>query len=339
MTTIADSVEDADNDRVLADLQSTGERIESLLDASSAGGPLGRDRAEELVRLVVELYGAGLERMLDILYDAGCLDDMAIDALVADELVASLLLVHGLHPEGVTDRVERALEEVRPYLGTHGGDVELIEVDEDGTVRLRLLGSCDGCVSSAATLTLAVEGAIRDAAPEVGAIEVETPTADATAMVNSVTGNSATATSAQNSSRSTDTLIPIESLRVRRAGVATDGVGQWQSVPSLDSIEAGELRSATVAEVAIVACRVGGDLFAFRYDCPSCGDGLGTATIERRLGGPIGDAVLRCAHCGSHFDVRRAGACIERVEEHLDPLPLLIRRGSVEVALPGSVHA
>ena len=76
-----------------------------------------------------------------------------MDALVADDLVASLLLVHGLHPESLDNRVEAALASVRPFLAQHGGDVELLGIDEDrGAVRLRLLGSCDGCPSSAVTL-------------------------------------------------------------------------------------------------------------------------------------------------------------------------------------------
>ncbi len=83
--------------------------------------------------------------------------------------------MHGLHPYPVETRVEAALARVRPYLGSHGGDVELLGVDEAGVVRLRLLGSCDGCPSSAVTLQLAVEGAVEDAAPEIRGIEVETP--------------------------------------------------------------------------------------------------------------------------------------------------------------------
>ena len=66
---------------------------------------------------------------------------------------------------------------MRPYLGSHGGDVELLDVTADGVVRLRMLGSCDGCPSSAVTLKLAVEGAIEAAAPEITAIEVEEPAA------------------------------------------------------------------------------------------------------------------------------------------------------------------
>jgi len=140
-----------------------GERIELLLEASAAAGPVARERAEELVRLVVELYGAGLERVLELVHEAGALDDDLAEALAGDELVSSLLVVHGLHPYAVRERVERALEGVRPYLGSHGGDVRLLEVTDDGVVRLQLLGSCDGCASSSATLELAVDGAIRAA--------------------------------------------------------------------------------------------------------------------------------------------------------------------------------
>ena len=81
--------------------------------------------------------------------------------------------MHGLHPDDVGTRVARALDGVRPYLGSHGGDVELVGLTDDGRVRLRMLGSCDGCPSSSVTLTLAVETAIRDAAPEVSGIDVE----------------------------------------------------------------------------------------------------------------------------------------------------------------------
>jgi Fe-S cluster biogenesis protein NfuA len=158
------------------DLRATGERIEVLLEAASAGGRVARERAEELVRLVVDLYGAGLERLLEIVHEAGRLDDDLLDRLAADDLVAGLLAVHGLHPDDVVTRVARALESVRPYLGSHGGDVELVGLTDDGSVTLRMLGSCDGCPSSAVTLTLAVETAIRDAAPEVTAVlVVETP--------------------------------------------------------------------------------------------------------------------------------------------------------------------
>jgi Fe-S cluster biogenesis protein NfuA len=150
------------------DLRVIGERIETLLDALRAT-PSQRvgDQAEELVRLVTELYGAGLERIVELVPDR-------LDVLLDDPLVLNLILLHGLHPVDLRTRIEQALESVRPLLGHHGGDVELLDIDEDaGAVHLRLLGSCDGCPSSAATLQGAVETAIVAAAPEIQIIDVD----------------------------------------------------------------------------------------------------------------------------------------------------------------------
>ncbi len=120
------------------DLRATGERIDALIESIAGGGAgpanptRSRERAEDLVRAVTDLYGAGLERLLEIVYDSGRLDEELLGLLAEDDLVASLLLVHGLHPYDVPTRVENALESVRPYLGSHGGDVELLEVSDDG---------------------------------------------------------------------------------------------------------------------------------------------------------------------------------------------------------------
>jgi len=162
-------------------LRAAGDRIEQLLDElRSTADDRSYQRAEELLRLVTDLYGAGLSRILDILGE-GPPDVMA--ALVQDELVASLLLVHELHPESLAQRVEGALAQVRPLLARHQGDVELVDIDPDAAaVRIRLLGSCDGCPSSSVTLQLAVEKAILEAAPEIVIIDVDQPTsADQTA--------------------------------------------------------------------------------------------------------------------------------------------------------------
>lgn len=161
--------------RPAVDWRATGERIDTLIAAAASGGAVARERSEELVRLVTDFYGAGLERLLEVLHERGRLDDGVLAALAGDELVAGLLLVHGLHPYGVQTRVEQALESVRPHLGSHGGDVELLGVSCEGTVRLRLLGSHGGCPSSSDALRLAVQGAVEAAAPEVTTIEVETP--------------------------------------------------------------------------------------------------------------------------------------------------------------------
>ena len=313
MTSDGDIAEVEGADRPGADqLRATGERIDALLDASGSGGVVARERAEELVRLVADLYGAGLERVLDITYEAGHLTDDVLAGLAADDLVASLLLVHGLHPYDVGQRVELALESVRPYLGSHGGDVELLEVSDEGTVRLRLLGSCDGCPSSSVTLKLAVEGAIEAAAPEVTAIEVE----------------DAEPTDAE-------TLIPVSSLRVRLDETASS----WEPLPDLTGLAAGSVTTVEVAGATVLVCRLGVELFAYGGRCARCEESLAGAALSRRLGAAVGEAVLRCPTCRAHYDVRRAGACLDDESLHLVPVPLLTDGGVTSIAVSVPVSA
>lgn len=160
--------------RDATNLRAVGNRIEQLLDELRAtADPRSYERAEELLRLVTDLYGAGLSHVVE---RSRAEAPALFEALVEDDLVASLLLVHGLHPDSLARRVEDALVEVRPLLAVHGGNVELLDIDPDaGAVRLRLLGSCDGCPSSAVTLRTAVERVIVEAAPEIVMIDVDEP--------------------------------------------------------------------------------------------------------------------------------------------------------------------
>jgi Fe-S cluster biogenesis protein NfuA/nitrite reductase/ring-hydroxylating ferredoxin subunit len=283
--------------------RTAGERIETLLDALSAGGPTARERAEQLVREVVDLYGAGLDRIV-ALTDPGTLG-----RYVDDDLVASLLLVHGLHPHDARRRVADALDIVRPYLGSHGGDVELLDIVPDAvggsTVRLRFAGSCKSCPSSAVTLELAVEDAVRAAAPEVTSIEV-------------VAEEQAAA------------VIPAESLLSRVRSPAHT----WHPVPDLADLAPGEVGGFAIGDTRIehvLACRVGDELFAYRDHCPSCDGSLAGAALHRAMGSR--DPVLRCPRCRAHYDVVHAGAGLDSAEQHLEPLPLLVRDGVLSLAV------
>jgi Fe-S cluster biogenesis protein NfuA len=146
-----------------AEARERAARLEELLEALERLPPGARDAATETVATLLDLYGEGLARIAA---------RIPADALRGDELIAHLLIVHGLHPVPIEQRVEAALDEVRPYLRSHGGEVGLLGV-RDGVVRLRLQGSCNGCPASRTTLEVAVNEAIRKAAPEVEAIEAE----------------------------------------------------------------------------------------------------------------------------------------------------------------------
>ncbi len=139
------------------------EKIESLSD------PAARENSRELLREVLALHGKALGRMIELAQEKGA--DPLLVRLAADPKVAPVLLLHGLHPQDLHGRVERALDQVRPYLFSHGGNVQLVGIEE-GRIRLRLEGSCQGCPSSTQTLRGAVEEAISEAAPDAEGIEV-----------------------------------------------------------------------------------------------------------------------------------------------------------------------
>ena len=280
-----------------AQWRTAGERIQTLLDASSSGGAVARERAELLVREVTDLYGAALMRMMQMALAA---DPGLANRFAADDLVASLLLVHGLHPHDVDRRVSDALDSVRPYLGSHGGDVSLLGV-VDGVVRLQFQGSCKSCPSSSVTLELAVEDAVRAAAPEIESIEV---------------------VAAENVS--TPSMIPAESLMRR---VHTNG-HHWQPVPELAELADGEVGGFRVEGVTALVCRLSGELYAYRDRCPSC---LGTLA-----GAGLRGTVLQCPACGAGFDAVHAGAGVGG-DSHLEPLPVLVRDGVLSMAVPEEV--
>jgi Fe-S cluster biogenesis protein NfuA len=148
-------------------------RIEALLDdLSGSTDPAIAERADELVAAVVTLYGEGLSRIIGLVSE-GPDGDRLVRELAADRLVGHLMLMHDLHPDDTTTRIQAALDRVRPFLGTHAGGIEFVGVDDDGVAHLRLQGSCDSCPSSSVTVQSSVERAVLEAAPEVVSIEVE----------------------------------------------------------------------------------------------------------------------------------------------------------------------
>jgi Fe-S cluster biogenesis protein NfuA len=164
------------------DAQESGERIEQLLGELRTTAPAATvERVEELVGRVVGLYGAGLARIVTSLCGpAGTLDG-ARNMLVSDPMVSSLLVLHGLHPEDLRSRVERGLSGVRPYVESHGGKLALVAIEGD-VVKLRLDGTCETCPSSGETATELLERAVRDAAPEVARVEVDSGSAPKTGI-------------------------------------------------------------------------------------------------------------------------------------------------------------
>ncbi len=154
-------------------LQNQMQRVDELVqEIETWADPNLRAKAVELVQALMDFHGAGIDRMMEITANKGAAGYAIFDEFAKDDLVGNMLLLYGLHPLDIETRITNALEKVRPSLNLHEGNVELLSVEE-GIVRLKLQGNCDGCPSSALTLKHTIEEAILSAAPDVISIEVE----------------------------------------------------------------------------------------------------------------------------------------------------------------------
>lgn len=151
------------------DVEARLARLDELLEnLEAAPGPTTRS-ATEAVRLLTEVYGEALARVLDLA------DGQLAERLADDELLGHLLVLHDIHPEPAERRAARAVERLRPAVRERGGDVEWAGV-EGQVARVRLSSGGGGCGSGcgaggAAEVTDAVRAAVLAAAPELTAVE------------------------------------------------------------------------------------------------------------------------------------------------------------------------
>jgi Fe-S cluster biogenesis protein NfuA len=156
-----------------ADFQQHLRSIETLLgEIEASADPNLRTSVRELVQLVMDLHGAGVERMLELMRAPGEGGEGLIQKLGRDDLVASLLILYGLHPLNLEARVIEAVDKLSQRLRAHEGEVELLSV-EHGAIRLRIQANGQGCGSNAQALKEMAEDAIYQAAPDLTSLAIE----------------------------------------------------------------------------------------------------------------------------------------------------------------------
>ena len=281
-------------------------RIETLIQEVAAfPDPRTRDTTQELVQTLLDMYGEGLARLLEITAQTEASGLALIDTFASDDLLGSLFLLHGLHPIDIETRVMMALDEVRPYLKSHGGNVEFVKV-EDGIAHLRLQGSCHGCPGSTITLKLALEEAIYKAAPDLDGLQVEGVT-DPPPRPG----------------------IPMAFVPPKRRKESTmQQDGGWKVVEGLieeNSLPDGTLKVITVQTKPVLFCSIADTYYAYHNRCGNC-----NASLD---GGRLEGTTLSCSSCGRQYDVYHAGRCLDAPDLFLEPVPLLVENGKVKVAL------
>jgi Fe-S cluster biogenesis protein NfuA/nitrite reductase/ring-hydroxylating ferredoxin subunit len=301
-------------------LQERVARIETLLgEIETLADPNARSKAAEMAQVLLELYGEGLARMMEVVA-RGEECERTFKVFAEDELISHLLLLHGLHPLDVETRVVQALEEVRPYLQSHGGNVELLGI-EGGVARVRLQGSCDGCPSSTVTLKLAIEEAVLKAAPDLEGIEAEGVT--------------------EPPPKPATTFVAGPTLRRKEKKQSEEDGASWTVVGGLPQLSGGGMILKEVSGETVLFVKLEDDFYAYRHLCPGCGESL--------QGGGLKEAELSCPGCERRYDARRAGRCLDDPQLHLEPIPLLVNevaveerqgrglRSIVKIALPSAV--
>ena len=137
------------------------------------------ETATEMLDWIDVFHANGVGRIVEMIREWR--GDILLESVAADPVAGALLAAYGLGDSADLDAarvsVQAALAEVRPYLHSHGGDMEVVHI-EDGVVRLKLHGSCDGCTASDATIIEQVEAAMKEHWVDFRRIEVEEMTAD-----------------------------------------------------------------------------------------------------------------------------------------------------------------
>ncbi len=304
------------------------ERVQELQGALEAQGDSStREVAEELVSAIVQLYGEGLDRILTVLISSGGEGASLAARLTEDPLLSTLLLIHDLHPVPLTDRVQGALDSVRPYMESHGGNVELLSL-EDGVARIHLQGSCSDCSASSVTLELAIKQALEEAAPDLAGLEVEGVAPQLTGLALPMSGDTLPMAVVGASEPDAGHLPRIE-LPIVNAGPGAAAppaaAPAWIDLDSLGELDEGSMRAVSLGADALVVANVDGALLAYRDECAACGAPLRDGTLVA--------GSLACGGCGRSYFLPRAGRSLDADRLQLKPVPLLRDRGSVRVAL------
>ncbi|GEL19899.1 NifU family protein [Pseudonocardia asaccharolytica] len=275
-------------------------RVDDAVRAVAALEDPARRVADELKVAVEGIHRAGLVSIVRRMRAHPAARELLFE-LVDDPVVRLLFSLHGIiRPDPMTE-ANRVLVEVRPQLQSHGGDVQLVRI-EDGVAYVRLEGACNGCSMSSVTLRNLVEQALVAGVASITSVQV-LPT------------------------EPSPTLIPLEALRI---GSDPAAEGWVKAMPSADvpvgGLSAAALTAAGGEQAEVIVVNVHNRLSAYVNECAHEGLPLDNAMID------IANGTLTCPWHGFCYDAT-SGECLSAPGAQLEQLPLRLDDGHVWVRI------
>ncbi len=222
----------------------------------------------------------------------------AMKGALGDEIVYAVLRHLEIVRPSLQERIETALQSVRPMLASHGGDVELVSVVPPDAAEIRFLGACDGCPASMLTFVAGVKKAIEDHCPEITNIR------QARGLMN---GKGTDANAVQ-------FVSPF----------AIGHTADWRLATSLDAIPEGGVLRLDLDGADILLSRNGPVVSCFQNACAH----LGMPIHE----GGVSEGIITCPHHSFEYDLR-SGECLTAPEVQLQPHAVRVIGNRVEVRL------
>ncbi len=232
----------------ISELNQQSRRIEELMEEiEGLPDPDIKALMQECVQEILNFHRHGINKMLGIISSGNSSASRDIyNKLIEDDLVSGLLLIHDLHPLDLNTRLHLALEKVKPYMDSHGGNIEIVSL-ENGIAKLKLSGHCKGCPSSASTLELGIKKEIEEQCPDLLALEVE------------------------------GVVEPAKSENGKIKQSLSQG---WKTIENVSQIKNGEMKAVDISGISLIVCRVNDKLYAYRNLCPACGVLLNNGKLE-----------------------------------------------------------
>ncbi|WP_053960304.1 NifU family protein [Sulfobacillus thermosulfidooxidans] len=286
-------------------VEAVDQRLESIEKTSVPGF---RQQVGELVNDLLEMYRMGFEQ---VMYYARSYPDLP-QKFADDPVLGPLLMIHNMHPLSFEERVHKALDNVRPYLKTHDGNVRLLSV-EQGIVKLALEGHCHGCPSSRVTIKTAIEQELMRWAPDMLDLIVEGED-----NVLSIDPDDARRV-----------VIPLSAVQ----GVTTENKRPkgWFQLDNITSLLPGQTHKSQLEDHPLIIARLGDEFFAYHDFCPQC-HRLNVLVLITN--DDLSASILECQSCQTQYEPKKAGRAVSQASLHLEPLPLLLEGHTARIAIP-----